>query len=366
MNDLQLKIEKSLVEYQSISSRLIMDEDQNSILMDLGKELSSDLSLDSIKLDPYWPKWNSPWWKALLLYEAGYKHLIPHEFLDNLINIIDSHYLHYFPLIQADLPENCDPYRHVICFCALGNMYKILEDCGYDVHMRLPWWYEWLEKYQLPDGGYNCDEAVYTKNMKGSFLSTLPMLEAMLIVFQKTKDSHIKALLDKGAQYLLQRGLYKTSTLQDINKGWLQLSFPRYYDYDILRGITFIIDWAYHTGSELPGDIIRDCFDQIAKLVNEDGYLVPAINKISSEGSLFYVNQQSPVAPPLDGCIVAPGLTGCHVEVSLLAVNKQWIWKDQSDSFPALDLFNLPGEISIPLTLEWYRTLEKLIKVKLD
>jgi hypothetical protein len=31
--------------------------------------LQSDEALESIEKDPYWPKWNSPWWHMLLLHE---------------------------------------------------------------------------------------------------------------------------------------------------------------------------------------------------------------------------------------------------------------------------------------------------------
>ena len=33
--------------------------------------LNSDSGIKEVEADPYWPKWNSPWWHTLLLHEMG-------------------------------------------------------------------------------------------------------------------------------------------------------------------------------------------------------------------------------------------------------------------------------------------------------
>ena len=329
MQDLKSKIEKAILRFQNISAGLMLDQKTVDSLSILSSELKSAEAFESISKDPYWPKWGSPWWKVLLLYESGYKHMIPLEFLDKLIRIIDSHYLHWFPLLESELPENCDAYRDVLCHCALGNIYKVLEECGFEVRTKLPWWCEWLGKYQLPDGGYNCDEAAYTRSKKSSFLSTLPMLEAMLTVYKKTGDLWVKGLLDKGAQYLISHNIYKSSTAKIITEEWFKISFPHYYDYDVLLGFSFIVDWALITGAELPYELVTDCIDQIEKSVNADGYVVLSSNKLEKVGSLFYRQNQ-------------------------------WIWDDKSETFPALVLFSKAGEVSITLTIKWYETITRL------
>jgi hypothetical protein len=35
--------------------------------------LASCKALESIEADPYWPKWDSPWWQMLLLHEMAAK-----------------------------------------------------------------------------------------------------------------------------------------------------------------------------------------------------------------------------------------------------------------------------------------------------
>ncbi len=334
MHALKLRIENSLNLFQEISGALLLKEDQIQSLYRLSDELKSEASLASIRLDPYWPKWTSPWWKVILLHEVGYKHLIPRDFLDNFIEIIDAHYLHLFPLTKEEIPEGCDPYRGILCQCALGNMYKVLEECGFNVHFCLSWWFDWFNKYQLPDGGYNCEESAYSGSLKSSFLSTIPMLEAMLVVFRKTQDVAIKALLQKGANYMLKHGLYKSTKGEIIDEAWLQASFPRFYDYDILRGFSFIVEWAFQTKSELPADIVADCLDRIEGTICQNGFIILGKNKISREGSLFYSDEK-------------------------------WTWKEQSESFTALDLFGQENDMSVPLTVKWYDTLKKLDKVVL-
>lgn len=311
---------------------LILSDDQIQALQQISEELKSDSAFESIKLDPYWPKWNSPWWKVILLYDAGYKHLIPIDFLTKLIGIIDQHYLHHFPLLETEMPKECDPYRQVLCFCGLGNMYKVLEGCGFDVKKELPWWYDWLGRYQLPDGGYNCDEGAYTNSRKSSFQSTLPMLEAMLLVYQRTGDKQVKILLDKGAEYLLKHQVYKSSAGKIIEEEWFQLSFPNYYDYDLLRGFSFLVEWSGLDKTTLPETLVEDCLEKISKSLNAHGSIILGRNKICREGSLFY--QES-----------------------------KWIWSDKSQLFPTLELFSREGDVSVPLSLKWQRIIKLLAEV---
>ena len=40
-------------------------------------------------------------------------------------------------------------------------MYQVLFACGVDIDGRAPWIRAWFLRYQLPDGGLNCDEKAY-------------------------------------------------------------------------------------------------------------------------------------------------------------------------------------------------------------
>jgi len=308
------------------------DDAEYNALRSLGKELSSTDAAQSIKLDPYWPKWDSPLWKALLISEAGMSELIPEQFVEEMIEALNRHYLHSFPLMESDIPKGCEPYRHIMCHCALGNMCRLIELCGYEADKQIPWFGDWCERYQLPDGGYNCDEAAYTKSKKSSFLSTLPMLEAMLLIYRRTRNEDLKKSLEAGAHYLLKHAVYKSSTGKLITDIWLNISFPRYYDYDVLRGLSFLAEWALVFGKKLPHDIVADCLKQIELALDESGLIRISEDKIAVEGSLV-----------LQGSV--------------------WEWKDKASSFSALEMFGKVGMVSLPLSRQWLAMLDSLLLV---
>ena len=326
---LKQTIEKmSRLTRKSLSERT-WDNAEYSALRSLGEDLSSTYATQSIKLDPYWPKWDSPWWKALLISEAGMSELIPKLFVEKMIGALNRHYLHFFPLVETDIPEGCDPYRHIMCHCALGNMCRLIELCDYEANKQIPWFVDWCERYQLPDGGYNCDEAAYTKSKKSSFLSSLPMLEALLLIYKRTGNESLKKNLDAGARYLLNHAVYKSSTGRMITEVWLHLSFPRYYDYDVLRGLSFLAEWAVVFGKKLPHEIVADCLKQIEPALDESGLIRISEDKIAVEGSLV---QQGSI----------------------------WEWKEKASRFAALDMFGKVGMVSLPLSRQWLCMLEQL------
>jgi hypothetical protein len=313
-------------------SELTWNSEELEALKSLGQELSTQKTMDSIKLDPYWPKWDSPWWKALLLSESGMAELIPQSFVEQMLLSINQHYLHHFPFVGSEIPAGYEPYRHVLCHCALGNMSRLLEQCGCEVDKQLLWFNDWCSRYQLPDGGFNCDEAAYTNSRKSSFLSTLPMLEAMLMVYKRTGNEELKAGLEVGAEYLLNHAVYKSSSWQLITDIWLRVSFPRYYDYDVLRGLSFLVEWAVISGRQIPTELVMDCLQQMEPAVDENGLVRITEDKISIEGSLV-----------LKGGV--------------------WEWEKQSTGFPALLMFGKVGSVSLPLSRQWLAMLEGLQRV---
>lgn len=308
----------------------IYDDATLAQFQDLATGLKTDESLNSIKLDPYWPKWDSPWWKAVLLLECGQAELIPRRFIDTLIVTVDAHYLHTFPVQESQIPESCDPYRHIICHCALGTLCKLMVACGEKVFERLPWVYEWFIMYQLPDGGYNCDESAYVNSRKSSFLSTLPMLEALLDIYAATNDTRLVPLLQAGVDYLLRHRIFRSTAGKMVDPTWLELSFPRFYHYDVLRGLAFVVKWAGITGARLDMSVLNESLQIVAKLLDQDGFLSVGIDNISAEGSLYYTEEG-------------------------------WKWGDHSGIFPCLSELCKPGNRSIALTKQWQELIASIV-----
>ncbi|MBI3297569.1 MAG: hypothetical protein HYZ75_05365 [Elusimicrobia bacterium] len=215
--------------------------------------LASPEARAAITRDPYWPKWDSPWWRMTLLWELGEAARIPSAIAGALTEAVDRHYLRVFPFSEGELPPGKSLQRDVACHCALGTVWQVLAACGIDVDARLPWVRPWFLRYRLLDGGWNCDEAAYLKpTPRSSVVSTVPVLEALLGLRSRTAEE--EAALDAGASYLLERRLFRSLSKGGavIDPVWLRLTFPRFYEYDVLRGLAFVSAWSRLRGREAP------------------------------------------------------------------------------------------------------------------
>lgn len=220
--------------------------------------LESAAALESLRRDPYWPKWDSPWWHMTLLWELGRADEIPGAAVEHLIASMEKHLLKAFP-VSGGLPEGKDPHRNVACHCALGTIYQVLTACGIDVDARLPWIRPWFLRYQLSDGGLNCDESAYAKpNGKSSIVSTLPPLEAVLRCTRRPLTREEADFLDRGAEYLMAHRLFRATSGKVIDGAWLDPVFPRFYHYDALRGLAFLVDWSAARGKGLPRGSVEE------------------------------------------------------------------------------------------------------------
>jgi hypothetical protein len=209
--------------------------------------------------DPYWPKWNNRWWQLALLDELGAIGQVPAALLEDFATEIEQHYLPDFPLLEADLPAGKDGHRHILCHCALGTASRILFQGGIDVWQRLPWLYDWLWRYQLPDGGYNCDEQAYLGSRKSSLVSSAPVFEALLVsrpdgIFTQAETE----LLQAGLTYFVEHRLIRRRSGELIDPDWLQPLFPRFYEYDLLRGLKLVTDLSLALKQPLPAAAIKE------------------------------------------------------------------------------------------------------------
>lgn len=296
--------------------------------------LGSDTALASLRRDPYWPKWDSPWWMVLLLHELGEARQVPASILPTLLDIVRHHFLDFFPLTLDEIPEGADPYRHVMCHCALGSLYRMARGSGLDIEQHVPWARRWFVRHQLPDGGLNCDEGAYTRAQpRSSFLSTLPPLEALLLCMDRPLEADEEAFLDGGARYLLKRHLFRSLSQggRPADETWLLPAFPRFYGYDVLRGLAFVTAWAHGRRRTLSAADVLEVVQAMAERVSTDGLL--------SVGRDVTVPQQT----------LTPGPDG--------------LWEKEmmsARSFPLLDAARSEAVASIMLTRQWTQALEAL------
>lgn len=210
--------------------------------------LGSAAALESLRRDAYWPKWDSPWWHMMLLHEMGETRRIPAAAIEALVVELES-------TPSTEFLDGSDFH----CHCALGCVYQLLAAYGVDVDGRLPWIRPWFLRYQMADGGLNCDASAYTVlgECPSSMVGTIAPFEAVLFYTPRGWTSEEVEFLDRGARFLQERELWRGSATvhnaeeRDQASCWMDLCFPRFYFYDVLRGLYALLSWASLRGVNL-------------------------------------------------------------------------------------------------------------------
>ncbi len=101
--------------------------------------LQSDVAAATFALDPYWPKWDGPWWHMRTLWELGLAHRIPERALAGLLKSLQRNLCPSFPFDLDAVPAAYDKQRGTACHCQLGTMYEVLQGCGVAMDLELPW-----------------------------------------------------------------------------------------------------------------------------------------------------------------------------------------------------------------------------------
>jgi hypothetical protein len=238
--------------------------------------------------------------------------------------------LKIFPIQPGELPPGLDPYRGTPCHCQLGNVYQVLAEWGVDVDKELPWIRPWFLRYQMADGGLNCDNEAYLvkDEVPSSMVGTIAAFEAVLNYTKRPWTPAEKTFLDKGADFLLKRKLkLGSSTVHNASEqksaeDWTKLCFPRFYFYDVLRGLSAILAWAEKAGGTLPEEGIREVVTFLEERFPKGGV---QIERHSYAGS---------------GTI-------------LLSPSGEWISRQPAMFFPLLTKVSAIDQISPFLSEEW-------------
>jgi hypothetical protein len=221
--------------------------------------LASDTAQRSLDADVYWPKWDAPWWHMLLLHEIGEARRIPEPAVARMVERLDAFPVKIFPIQPGESPRR-RPRRDVLCHCALGCMFQVLSAASRDVDRALPWIEPWFARYQMADGGLSCDESAYrvTGECPSSMVGTVAPFEAMLLGGPAHWSADRAAFVERAARFLIERRLMRGSHTvhnaeeRDREPAWLAPSFPRFYFYDVLRGLDALARWAELTGRAVP------------------------------------------------------------------------------------------------------------------
>ena len=301
--------------------------------------LNSEQAQRSLEADPYWPKWDSPWWHMLLMHEIGETNSIPQAVIRTYVASLDRMPLKIFAIHPEDMPAGIDPYRGSPCHCQLGNVYQVLAAWGVEVDKELPWIRPWFLRYQMADGGLNCDnEAYLVKNeVPSSMVGTIAAFEAILLHTPRPWTNEEKAFLNKGAKFLMERKLmYGSQTKHNADereseKKWLKLCFPRFYLYDVLRGLNALLIWAEKTNQSVPRGAIQEVVTYLAERF-PDGRM--RIERHSYDG----------------------------VGTMLPSPSGEWIRRQPANFFPLLVKTSAIGEVSPFLSMQWAEAEGRLAK----
>jgi hypothetical protein len=298
--------------------------------------LGSDAAMRSIDSDAYWPKWDSPWWHMMLLWELGEERRIPERAVAKLVSALQGLRVKIFPIHPHEVPDGADPYRDIQCHCAIGNVHQLLTACGVDVDRELPWIAAWLVSYQMADGGLSCDSDAYliTDECPSSMVGTVPVLEALLQRGGKTQAERDAA--DRAAGFLIDRRLVEGSRSKhnaaerESAAAWPNLCFPRFYLYDVLRGLTALVRWTELGAKTLPLAAVEPAIEHLVTSY-PDGVVSPRRHSWAGARTLAL----------LDGA-----------------------WgREPASTFPLLEVAGPLGEPNEPLTRRWTAVRKALLEL---
>ncbi len=184
-------------------------------------------------------KWQGPLWTLVCLAEIGHRRgdlsLLPLR--DQFREWLFAE-RHMRPPHSLLIPGQEDRFRRCACqegFQAWSEMRLDIADGTTEELIRR------LKRWQWPDGGWNCDKR--PEAHVSSFIETLPPLRALALHARLTGSASSRAAARRAAEVFLTRRLFRRrSDGSVINPRFLLLSFPHFWPYDILFGLTVMAE----------------------------------------------------------------------------------------------------------------------------
>jgi hypothetical protein len=132
--------------------------------------------------------------------------------------------------------------------CLTGNVVTALLRLGYGYDPRLWRAVDWLVSIQNADGGWLCPYwKAHVRDKHSCFYGAISALEAFAEIPEDKRPPAVREAAARGAEFLLMHRLYRADhhDFRVINPGWLELAFPWFYRYHILRGLWVLIRLSY-------------------------------------------------------------------------------------------------------------------------
>jgi hypothetical protein len=183
----------------------------------------------------------------------------------------------------------------------------------------------------MADGGASCDPTAYLSGeCASSMVATIAPLEAMLA--RPPGD-----FVDRAAAFLVERRLTSGSPSRHNAEEraaapqWLLPCFPRFYFYDVLRGLAALVRWAEARGRPLPLAAVSGAASHLAAAY-PDGVVRPQ----------------------------RQAFAGSHTRA---LVGGAWVRGQPATTFPLLDATSRLGEPSPALTRQWTEARRGLLRL---
>jgi len=132
--------------------------------------------------------------------------------------------------------------------CLTGNICAAMLRMDYGGDSRVVKALDWLVKIQNRDGGWLCPYwKAHIKDTHGCFHGTICPLEAFSEVSEEQRTPEMRHAIVRGVEFLLMHRLFKADhhSYKVINRHWLKFSFPWFYRYDVLRGLSVLTRLDY-------------------------------------------------------------------------------------------------------------------------
>lgn len=138
--------------------------------------------------------------------------------------------------------------------CLTGNMCAALIRLGYAGDPRVERALEWLVRIQNSDGGWLCPYwKAHAKDRHGCFMGTICSLEGLSEVPEEDLTKEMRETIAKGAEFLLMHRMFKSDHhgYKVIKDAWLELGFPWFAGYNVLRGLDVLTKLGCTRGERL-------------------------------------------------------------------------------------------------------------------
>jgi len=201
--------------------------------------------------DVYWPKWKATVWPLILLAEIGVpkEHPAIQRACEYFLKVMDGQDRSWPPPDYSDKGARGQwpAWQSVWEPCVMGNMARTLTVFGFAEDPRVREMFEWLVRYPLPDGGWNCEPGPWGREVfHSSFMSTVEPLWAFSALPVQKWPKGGRKVVERACEFMLLHRLYKSDrTGQVINEDWTKLHFPLFYFYDILHGLRVLTALDY-------------------------------------------------------------------------------------------------------------------------